>query len=421
MLDIKQIRQDAETIKGRLATRDSSLPPLVDRVLSLDESVRKAETDLQNLQAERNRMSKEIGKVRSQGGDSAGLEEQVKSFADRMDTLRQEVTDAEEERRNLLLTIPNTPSPATPVGTSPEENPTLRTWGTPSPETQEDHVEIAERLGLIDFERAAKISGNGFACFTGAGARLERALINFLLDRATRENGYLEIAPPFLIRRDCMVGTGQLPKFEEDMYALRNDPFYLAPTAEVPVTNLRREEILREAELPLKYAAYTPCFRREAGSTGRDTRGIIRVHQFDKVELVRICKPEESEAHLEELTSEVEKILQLLELPYRVIDLCTGDLGFGANRTYDIEVWSPGRQAWLEVSSCSNFGDYQARRMALRYKPENGKNTFCHTLNGSGTALPRLFVAFVETHRKTDGSVRLPEPLQPYFGAECIQ
>lgn len=283
-----------------------------------------------------------------------------------------------------------------------------------------DHLELSSRLGLIDFERAAKISGSGFACYVGAGARLERALLNFLLDLHTREHGYREVSTPYMIRRECMVGTGQLPKFEEDMYGLEAGELFLAPTAEVPVTNLHREELLPAAELPIAYAAYSPCFRREAGATGRDNRGLIRMHQFDKIELVHICQAEEAAATLERLTGHAERVLQLLELPYRVIELCAGDLGFSSQRTYDLEVWAPGQQAFLEVSSCSHFGDYQARRMNLRYKDAQGKNRFCHTLNGSGTALARLYVALLENHQQPDGTVHIPVPLQPYFGAERL-
>jgi seryl-tRNA synthetase len=269
-------------------------------------------------------------------------------------------------------------------------------------------------------ERAAKLSGSGFICFTGAGARLERALINFMIDLHTREHGYLEVSPPFLIRRDCMIGTSQLPKFEEEMYGLEQDQMFLAPTGEVQLTNLHREEILTEADLPRKFVGYTPCFRREAGAAGRETRGILRVHQFDKVEMVKITSPEKSYGELESLTANAERVLQLLGLHYRVIELCTGDLGFAAAKSYDIEVWSPGQNAYLEVSSCSNCEDFQARRMQLRFKDREGKNRFCHTLNGSGVALPRLFAALIESHQQSDGSIRIPEKLQPYFGAGAI-
>jgi len=284
-----------------------------------------------------------------------------------------------------------------------------------------DHVTIGTKLKLFDLERATNLSGSGFICFTGAGARLERSLIHFMLDLHTREHGYEEMSPPFLVRRDCMIGTSQLPKFEADMYGLENNQLFLAPTAEVPVTNFHREEILGADELPKKYVAYTPCFRREAGSAGRETRGIIRVHQFDKVELVKITTPEASNEEHEALTADAEKVLQLLGLHYRVVELCAGDLGFGATKTYDLEVWSPGQNAYLEVSSCSNFSDYQARRMNLRFKDAEGKNRFCHTLNGSGLALPRLFAALIENGQQKDGSVQLPDKLLPYFGAGAIR
>jgi len=284
-----------------------------------------------------------------------------------------------------------------------------------------DHVALGTRLNLLDLDRAAKLSGSGFICFTGAGAKLERALINFMIDLHTREHGYVEISPPFLVRRDCMIGTSQLPKFEADMYGLEENQLFLAPTAEVPLTNLHREEILSAADLPKKFVAYTPCFRREAGAAGRETRGIIRVHQFDKVELVKITAPEKSYAELESLAADAESVLQQLGLHYRVIELCTGDLGFGSAKTYDIEVWSPGQDAFLEVSSCSNFEDFQARRMQLRFKDRDGKNRFCHTLNASGVALPRLFAALIENYQQPDGAVIIPEKLQPYFGAEKIE
>jgi seryl-tRNA synthetase len=283
-----------------------------------------------------------------------------------------------------------------------------------------DHLTLGGRRQLFDPERATKLSGSGFICFTGAGARLERSLIQFMLDLHTSAHGYLEVSPPFLVRRECMIGTTQLPKFEDDMYGLEEGAIFLAPTAEVPVTNLHREEILPETDLPKKFVAYTPCFRREAGSAGRETRGIIRVHQFDKVELVKLTTPEASYQEHESLTSDAEKVLQSLGLHYRVIELCTGDLGFGSAKTYDLEVWSPGQNAYLEVSSCSNFEDFQARRMSLRFKDSTGKNRFCHTLNGSGTALPRLFAALIETNQQADGSIRIPEKLQPYFGSDIL-
>jgi seryl-tRNA synthetase len=420
MLDIRLLREDPASVKTRLATRSPQFSDLVDQILAIDARRRETETRLQHLRAERNRLSKEIGGLKKNGGDSSELEAQVKTFATEMEELGRTATELDGEQRDLLLRVPNLPAPGLPEGYDAEANVAIKHWGEPAPMNPEDHVAIGARLGLFDLERAAKISGSGYVLFTGEGARLERALINFLLDLQTRIHGYTEIAPPVLVRRDCMEGTGQLPKFEDDMYGFDDGASFLTPTAEVSLTNIYREEILSEAQLPLKLTACTPCFRREAGSAGRETRGMIRMHQFDKVELVKITTPDQAAAELESLTANAEKVLQLLHLPYRVLELCTGDIGFSASRTYDLEVWAPGQGAYLEVSSCSHFGDYQARRMNLRYKNAGGKNQFCHTLNGSGTALPRLFVALLETHTKPGGPLILPEPLHPYFGASQI-
>jgi len=420
MLDIRLLREDPASVKTRLATRSPQFSDLVDQILAIDARRRETETRLQQLRAERNRLSKEIGGLKKSGGDSSELEAQVKTFATEMEELGRTATELDGEQRDLLLRVPNLPAPGLPEGYDAEANVAIKHWGEPAPMNPEDHVAIGARLGLFDLERAAKISGSGYVLFTGEGARLERALINFLLDLQTRIHGYTEIAPPVLVRRDCMEGTGQLPKFEDDMYGFDDGASFLTPTAEVSLTNIYREEILSEAQLPLKLTACTPCFRREAGSAGRETRGMIRMHQFDKVELVKITTPDQAAAELESLTANAEKVLQLLHLPYRVLELCTGDIGFSASRTYDLEVWAPGQGAYLEVSSCSHFGDYQARRMNLRYKNAGGKNQFCHTLNGSGTALPRLFVALLETHTKPGGPLILPEPLHPYFGASQI-
>ena len=420
MLDIRLLREDASAVKARLATRSGNYSDLIDQILACDARRRESETRVQHLRAEKNRLSKEIGGLKKSGADSSELEAQVKGFSNEMEELGRLATELDGEQRNLLLQVPNLPAPGLPEGSDAEANVAIRHWGEPAPMSAEDHVAIGARLGLFDLERAAKISGSGYVLFTGAGARLERALINFLLDLQTLSHGYTEIAPPVLVRRDCMEGTGQLPKFEEDMYGFDGGDSFLTPTAEVSLTNIRRDEILAESELPLKYTACTPCFRREAGSAGRETRGMIRMHQFDKVELVKITTPEQATAELESLTADAEKVLQLLQLPYRVLELCTGDIGFSSLRTYDLEVWAPGQGGYLEVSSCSHFGDYQARRMNLRYKDANGKNQFCHTLNGSGTALPRLYVALLETHTKPGGPLILPEPLQPYFGVAQI-
>ena len=422
MLDIRLIREQPDFVKSRLATRGGEEAAKIDDVLRVDGERRKAETELQQLQAERNRSSKEIGGKRAKGEPTQEIEARVKEIGEKIARLGEQSAAADDQQRQLLLGIPNLPNEKVPVGKDPSENPVIRTWGEkPELTDAQDHVALGTNLKLFDLERAAKLSGSGFICFTGNGARLERALIQFMLDLHTREHGYLEMSPPFLVRRECMIGTTQLPKFEDDMYGLQDQQMFLAPTAEVPVTNFHREEILAASELPKKFAAYTPCFRREAGSAGRETRGIIRVHQFDKVELVKITTPESSYSEHESLTADAEKVLQLLGLHYRVIELCTGDLGFGSAKTYDLEVWSPGQQAYLEVSSCSNFEDFQARRMNLRFKDADGKNRFCHTLNGSGLALPRLFAALIESYQRADGSIAIPEKLQPYFGAAEIR
>jgi seryl-tRNA synthetase len=426
MLDIRLIREQPDFVKSRLATRGGDDASKIDELLAVDRAERHEITEIQKRQAERKRLSKEVGVLRSAGKISDELEDRVSALNDQIAISELMLTgegSLSSQREAMLLNLPNLPHANAPVGTTAAENPVVRSWGE-KPQFDFpvlDHVALGAQLKLFDAERATKLSGSGFICFTGAGARMERALIQFMLDLHTREHGYMEVSPPFLVRRDCMVGTTQLPKFEEDMYGLEGGAMFLAPTAEVPVTNLHREEILVAADLPKKFTAYTPCFRREAGSAGRETRGIIRVHQFDKVELVKITVPESSYAEHEALTADAERILQSLGLHYRVIELCTGDLGFGAAKTYDIEVWSPGQNGYLEVSSCSNFEDFQARRMNLRFKDADGKNRLCHTLNGSGTALPRLFAALVEANQQPDGSVRIPEKLGSYFGAAEIR
>lgn len=422
MLDIRLLREDPEAIKARVKTRGGDAWELIDEILVCDENRRSGETEKQQLQADRNRISKEIGALKRDGKDSSEIEAQVRQIGERIKEIGEEVDAAETRQQDLLLQVPNMPHPECPVGADETANPTIREWGE-QPDFSfkpKDHVEIGASLGLFDFELAAKISGSGFVTFTGAGAKLQRALIQFLLNLHTTEHGYNEVSPPFIINRDCMFGTGQLPKFEDDMYGLEEGAMFLAPTAEVPVTNLYREELLQDPAFPIKTTACTPCFRREAGSAGRESRGMIRMHQFDKVELVNIVHPEKSYEQLETLTQEAEKVLQLLGLHYRTIELCTGDVGFSSAKTYDIEVWAPGHGGYLEVSSCSNFEDYQARRMKLRFKDEDGKNRFCHTLNGSGTALPRLYVAFIETYQQEDGSIFIPESLQPYMGTDRI-
>src|SRR5947208_60414 len=428
MLDIRLIREKPDFVRERIASRGGDDAPKIDELLKVDAERRKAETELQQLRSEHNRLSKEIGVLRSQGMAGLAMVAKVNEAAAllrRIDQKEQELlADGSETRqRDLLLEIPNLPHESVPFGKDPSANRLVREWGT-KPKVngkQLDHVELGEKLKILDPERATKLSGSGFICFTGAGAKLERALINFMIDLHAREHGYAEVSPPFLVRRDCMIGTTQLPKFEPDMYGLEENQLFLAPTAEVPVTNFYREEILSLVDLPKKLVAYTACFRREAGSAGHQTRGIIRVHQFDKVELVKITTAEKSYDELETLVMDAERVLQWLGLHYRIVELCTGDLGFGSAKTYDIEVWSPGQNGYLEVSSCSNFEEFQARRMDLRYRDAHGKNRFCHTLNGSGLALPRLFASLIESYQRGDGSISIPEKLQPYFGAQEIR
>jgi seryl-tRNA synthetase len=421
MLDIRLIREKPDFVRERLATRGGGDEAKIDEVLRVDAERRKTESELQRLQSERNRLSKEIGVKKSRRETTNDLESSVRKIGEQIVVLNSRANLFDSQQRDLLLEIPNLPHPTVPIGEDPSANRIVRSWGEKPRLTEPaDHVALGAKLKLFDLERAAKLSGSDFICFTAAGAKLERALINFMIDLHTREHGYTEISPPFLVRRDCMIGTSQLPKFEPDMYGLEQNQLFLAPTAEVQLTNLYRDEILNPVDLPKKLVAYTPCFRREAGAAGRETRGIIRVHQFDKVELVKITTPEKSYQDLESLTSDAERVLQLLGLHYRVVELCTGDLGFGSAKTYDLEVWSPGQDTFLEVSSCSNFEDFQARRMQLRFKDGDGKNRFCHTLNGSGLALPRLFAALIETYQQRDGSVSVPEKVQTYFGNEKI-
>jgi seryl-tRNA synthetase len=420
MLDIRVIREKPDFVRERIATRGGGDDVKIDELLKLDVGVRKTQTELQKLYAERNRLSKEIGAKRGKGDVATELVNQVNAIGSEINKLEQALLAEGSELREqqLLLEIPNLPHESVPLGKDPSANKLVREWGKKPKLAGKvlDHVALGEKLKILDLDRATKLSGSGFICFTGAGAKLERALINFMIDVHTREHGYTEVSPPFLVRRDCMIGTSQLPKFESDMYGLENGELFLAPTGEVPLTNLHREEVLSVVDLPKKFVAYTPCFRREAGSAGRETRGIIRVHQFDKVELVKVTTADKSYTALESLVADAEKVLQLFGLHYRVIELCTGDLGFASAKSYDIEVWSPGQNAYLEVSSCSNCEDFQARRMNLRYKDADGKNKFAHTLNGSGLALPRLFAALIESFQQSDGSIAIPEKLQPYFG-----
>jgi len=423
MLDIRLIRENTEKVKERLQVRGKGDEASVDLILEVDGKRREVIAQVEKLKAERNSISKDIGARKAKGEAADDLLAGMKEKSDLITELDKQQTDLDEQQRQLLLSVPNLPHAACPIGLDAAANPVVRTFGEKPTFTFKpvEHVALVEKLGLVDFAAGTKISGSGFFVLRQQGARLERALLNFLLDLHTREHGYTEVSPPFLVREASMYGTGQLPKFREDMYQLEGEALFLAPTAEVPITNLHREEILNRNQLPISYAAYTPCFRREAGSAGRDNRGMIRVHQFDKVELVKIVEPQHSYEELETLRKHAERVLELLGLHYRTIELCTGDMGFGAAKCYDIEVWAPGSDSYLEVSSCSNFEDFQARRMNLRYKTEEKKNVFCHTLNGSGTALPRLFVALIETGQQEDGTIQLPPVLHSYFGDSAIR
>jgi seryl-tRNA synthetase len=431
MLDIKLLREMTDEVKQRLATRGAGDETKIDRVLALDAGRREKLAELEKLREQRNRASKEIGALIAarKTAEADQRKAEVRAWGERLAVLEAEAAAAEQARDELLLTIPNLPHPAVTVGRSAEDNPVVRVHGDKVAHAfqSRSHIELCEKLGLVDFPRGAKLSGSGFLLYTARGARLERALINFLLDLHTREHGYTEVSPPFIVNRECMVGVGQLPKFEDQAFGVRRGlddaslgKQFLIPTAEAPVANIHREEILNESVLPIYYVAYSPCFRAEAGAAGVGTRGMIRVHQFDKVELIKIVKPEHGAEELEKMVANAERVLQLLGLHYRVVLLCTGDMGFASAMTYDIEVWAPGQGAYLEVSSCSNCEDYQPRRMNLRFKSSTGENRLPHLLNGSGTALARLFVALLETHQQADGSVNIPEPLRPYFGADRI-
>ncbi|MDA3873002.1 MAG: serine--tRNA ligase [Kiritimatiellae bacterium] len=416
MLDIRTLRENPDAAKAKWASRGLDVD--VQALLDLDDRRRQLITQVEELQQTRNSSSKEIGLLKKAGKDAGEAMEAVRKIGDRISALDKEKTEATQALETQLMSLPNFPHETVPVGRSEADNPVIRSWGEKPEQDFEPkpHWELAEPLGIFEFERAAKLSGAGFSCLTGAGARLSRALISFMLDLHTGEHGYTEVQPPFLVNDDALLGTGQLPKFAEDLYRVPEDGLWLIPTAEVPLTNLYRDHIFGPDELPRNLTGYTPCFRREAGAAGKMTRGMNRLHQFDKVELVKFCKPADSYDELEKLTGHAETVLQKLGLHYRVITLCTGDIGFSSAKTYDIELWAPGQQAWLEVSSCSNFEDYQARRAKIRYRNENGKPELVHTLNGSGVALPRLLVAILEQGQQEDGSIVLPEILRPYMG-----
>ncbi len=422
MLDYRTLRTEPDRVREALQKRGET-DALLDEWLALDAQWRELTTQVETLTAEQNRVSKEIPLRKKAGEDAEPLLNQLRQLKAQIEQLEHQRRAVEHEREAKLLLFPNIPHATTPVGADASANVEVRRGGQPHPMHFEPkpHWELAERLSLIDFERGAKVGGSGFHFYTGLGARLERALINFMLDIHTREHGYTEIFPPFLVRPEVMVGTGQLPKFEEEMYRCADDALYLIPTAEVPVTNLYRDEILQAEQLPIYLAAYSPCFRREAGAAGKATRGLLRLHQFNKVELVKFTTPETSYDEHEKLLRDAETVLQRLELPYRVVALCTGDLGFAAAKCYDLELWSPGVQMWLEVSSCSNFEAFQARRANIRYRPEpTAKPEFVHTLNASGVATPRLMAALLENYQQPDGSVVIPDALRPYMDGVSI-
>lgn len=416
MLDIRRIRINPEEVKEALAKRHGEFP--IDQVLDLDEKRRQILTEVEDMKAKQNQVSKEIPKLKKEGKDATEVLEEMKNLSARIKELDVEVKEIDESLRDILLGIPNTPHESVVEGVSDEDNVEIRKFGRPREFDFEPkaHWDLGTDLKILDFERASKITGARFTVFKGLGAKLERALISFMLDLHTTEHGYTEMLTPFMVNRDSMTGTGQLPKFEEDMFHLPGKDYFMIPTAEVPLTNLHRDEILNLEVLPLLYTGYTPCFRQEAGAAGRDTRGLIRNHQFDKVELVKLANPKDSYDELEKLTNAAEEVLKRLNIPYRVVMLSTGDLGFSSAKTYDIEVWMPSYNRYVEISSCSNFEDFQARRANLRYRNEEGKVEYLHTLNGSGLAVGRTFAAILENFQQEDGSIKIPEVLVPYLG-----
>jgi len=418
MLDLKLIREEPETVKQGLA-RKGVKPEEINHLLELDSKRRAFLQEVESLKASRNKANDEISKAKKEGKPAESLINEMKTMSHKISDIDSKVVEINNKIGNIIYDIPNIPDKSVPDGFGANSNKVVRQWGK-APKFSfkpKDHIELSTKLGWVSFEKAAKLSGSGFALFQGEGAGLVRALMNMMIDLHTKKHGYREIWPPALVNRASMTGTGQLPKMEEDMYRLKDDDLFLIPTAEVPVSNVHRDEILSENDLPIKYVAYSPCFRREAGSYGKDTRGLSRVHQFDKVELVKFVKPEHSLDELELLVKDAEEVLQLLELPYRVVLLCAGDLSFAAAKCYDLEVYAPGMDRWFEVSSCSTFGDFQARRMNIRYKSksEKGKTQFIHTLNGSGVAFARTILCLLENHQQANGSIKIPGALKPYF------
>lgn len=424
MLDIKFIRENVEFVKERLATRGTDYSELVDRAVELDSARRSLISDTEEQKARQNAKNKEIPALKKAGEDVTAVFEELKTIARRIKEDDARLAETEKELEDVLLSIPNIPNARVPVGKDDSENLEIRRWGEPTSFDFEakPHWDIGRDLGILDPETAAKVSGTRFHFYKGAGAKLERSVVNFYLDTHTTEHGYLEVFPPYMVNRDSMRGTGQLPKFEEDAFRVANNDYFLIPTAEVPVTNMHRGDILQGSALPIKYVAYSACFRAEAGSAGRDQRGLIRQHQFNKVELVKFTTPESSYDELESLTKDACHVLELLGLPYRVVLLCTGDMGFSSAMTYDVEVWMPSYGRYVEISSCSDFESYQARRAAIRYKNDvRDKASFVHTLNGSGVAVGRTVAAILENYQNGDGSVTVPEVLRPYMGIDVIK
>ncbi len=417
MLDVKFIRANLDKVKEMLKNRGQDLDlSIFDRI---DKERRTLLRGLENLRHQRNRVNEEIVAMKNSGEDASQIISEMKKVSSEIKAKEKHLSEIEAQLVPLLMVIPNMPHESVVIGADESDNPVVRTWGEirEMPFDPVPHWDLGERLGILDFARASKIAGARFALYQGAGAKLERALINFMLDIHTKEHGYIEILPPFMVNAACMIGTGQLPKFKEDLFKIEGREQYLIPTAEVPVTNIHREEILEEEALPIYYTAYTPCFRSEAGSYGKDTRGLIRQHQFNKVELVKFCHPKTSYDELEKLTSDAEEILKRLQLPYRVVSLCTADLGFSAALTYDLEVWLPGQNLYREISSCSNFEDFQARRAEIRFRKKGGGGTqLVHTLNGSGLAVGRTLIAILENYQQKNGSVAIPDALKPYMG-----
>lgn len=421
MLDIKFIRSNPDLVKKAMKNRNADLDSMVDEVIETDATRRNLMGEMESEKAHQNDVSKKIPQMKKEGKDTAEIMKEMKDLSEKISSMRSKISELEEKQRQILLSIPNVPHESVPVGKDDSENIEVRRWGEPRKDEVLPHWEIGKKLGILDPETAAKITGTRFHVYKGMGARLERSVINFFLNTHTSK-GYTEILPPFIVNSDSMTGTGQLPKFKEDAFKLENGDYYLVPTAEVPVTNMHRNEILDGTKLPIKYCAYTACFRAEAGSAGRDTRGLIRQHQFNKVELVKFVRPENSYDELEKLTADAENLLQLLKIPYRVVCLSTGDLGFSSAKTYDIEVWMPSYGRYVEISSCSNFEDYQARRLQARFKDSpKDKAQFVHTLNGSGLAVGRTVAAILENYQTSDGMVEVPEVLKAYMGTDFIK